>query len=243
MRHRLALLIACATLTGCASKVTSPNAIALPPETLHSLQSYTQTYVLAPGDQIEVNVEHLPEFTRTETIRSDGRIALPRLGELPVGGLAVPDANQLIASALAGRVRNPEVTVIVQNPREDMVFVAGEVGHPSAVPLRQARTVAEALILAGGATKAGAIREAALIRLDPDGRLAAHMIERRAGGQPGAYLSMQAVTLRAGDMILVPESNRSQFSRFVQDFINTPLSGANQLFTPYIQLRLLEQIR
>ena len=243
MNRKLSVLIACSLLAGCASKVASPGAIALPPETLRSLQSYARTYVLAPGDQIEVDVEHLPEFTRTETIRPDGRIALPRLGEIAVGGLAVPDANRLIATALASRVRDPEVTVIVQNPREDMVFVAGEVGHPSAVPLRQAGTVAEALILAGGATRAAAIHEIALIRLDPDGRLAAHIIERRAAGQPGAYLSMQAVTLQAGDMILVPESNRSQFSRFVQDFINTPLSGANQLFTPYIQLRLLEQIR
>ncbi len=43
-------------------------------------------------------------------------------------------------------------------------------------------------------------------------------------------------------MVVVPESGRSQFTRFVQDFINTPLGGANQILAPYFQFRILHDV-
>ena len=53
---------------------------------------------------------------------------------------------------------------------------------------------------------------------------------------------MQSTPIRGGDVIIVPESGRSKFARFVQDFISTPLSGFNALLGPYVQLKLLEEL-
>jgi len=244
MRLRGAILIfmAAAGLGSCSPKGAYPNNIALPAATYTSLARYQRVYVLSPGDQLEVSVDRLPEFSRTVVIRPDGFVSIPKLGEIKLGGLTVPEADDTLNHLLAQRVIEPQATVVVLNPREDVVYVAGEVGRPTAVPLRQAHTVAEALIQAGGATRAGSMAEVALIRLDPSGHLVANMVRRRSHGITGAYLNMQAVLLQSGDIIVVPESNRSQFTRFVQDFINTPLTGANQLFTPYLQFRLIERL-
>ncbi|WP_447413108.1 hypothetical protein, partial [Clostridium perfringens] len=67
-------------------------------------------------------------------------------------------------------------------------------------------------------------------------------IPTAAGGRAGLLLALQNVVLQPGDIIVVQESGRSQFTRFVQDFISTPLNGFNQLLTPYIQFRLLKEI-
>lgn len=234
--------LAVAALSGCAPKGAFPASIAPPALTFASLARYQRVYVLSPGDQLEISVDRLPELLRTVVIRSDGFVSLPKLGEVKLAGLSVPEADDMLNRLFAQRIIEPQVTVVVQNPREDVVFVTGEVGRPMAVPLRQAHTVAEALIQAGGAQRSAAMSQVALIRLDPSGHLVATMVPRLSHGIAGSYLNMQAMLLQSGDMIVVPESNRSQFTRFVQDFINTPLNGANQLFTPYLQFRLINQL-
>jgi hypothetical protein len=68
------------------------------------------------------------------------------------------------------------------------------------------------------------------------------VVERGRGGKAGFYASLQQIVLQPNDMIIVPESGRSQFTRFVQDFINTPLGGVNQVLSPYFQFRVLREV-
>ena len=55
-------------------------------------------------------------------------------------------------------------------------------------------------------------------------------------------LALRGIPMQAGDIIVVQESNRSQFARFLQDFVTTPLSSANAIISPYVQLELLQEI-
>lgn len=207
-----------------------------------SAQRYQQIYVVAPGDQLEVTVANVPDVSKTLTVRPDGFISLPKVGDVMVSGLSVPEARAVIARRFAQRLTDPDVSIAIANPRPETAFVMGEVGRPSAVAVREARTVAQALALAGGATRAASINGVALIRLDDSGRLIATMLDNGGMGTTGSYLRMQATPLRNGDIILVPESGRSKFARFIQDFISTPLGGLNQLMSPYVQFRLLQEI-
>jgi hypothetical protein len=81
----------------------------------------------------------------------------------------------------------------------------------------------------------------AVVRLGKDGYLTASVLEQKRGGVSGFYASLQQVQLQPNDMLIVPESGRSQFVRFIQDFVNTPLGGVNQVLQPYFEFRLLDE--
>jgi polysaccharide export outer membrane protein len=229
-------------LGGCSAGQRPQTGLSLPAAELRSAQRYQQVYVVAPGDQLEITVANVPDVSRTLTVRPDGYISLPKVGDVLVSGLSVPEARAVIAQRFAQRLTDPDVSIAIANPRPETAFVMGEVGRPSAVPVREARTVAQALALAGGPTRAASINGVALIRLDDSGRLVATLLDNGGMGATGSYLRMQATPLRNGDIILVPESGRSKFARFVQDFISTPLGGLNQIMAPYVQFKLLQEI-
>lgn len=239
--RRLALA-ALFLLSGCAGSLKETAAISAAPEVMTSYNRYRQVYVLAPGDTVEVLVDQMPEVSRTVTIRSDGMASLPKAGDVKLAGLAPQEAAALVRQALLRRIINPEVTINVTNPREEKVFVAGEIGRPGAVLLRDAPTAAQALIQAGDVGHSGKLSNVALIRLEPSGYLTAHLLRSEARGKAGLLLTLQNVPLQAGDILVVQETTSSQFARVVQEYINAPLSGFNQLLTPYAQWRLLREV-
>lgn len=243
MTPRLAIGLAIPLLlSACSGTLKTPQSIAAAPEIIQSAARYQQAYVLVPGDTLEVIVDRMPELSRSATIRSDGMVTLPRTGDIHVAGLAPMEAAASVRQALLARVIDPQVTIGVANPRENKVFVAGDVLHPGAVSLRDATTAAQALILSGDASKSAATSNVALIRLDESGHLVAQILRSQAKGHAGMLFTLQNVALRPGDLIVVQESGGSQFARFVQNYVNAPLGAFNQVMAPYVQFRLLQEI-
>jgi polysaccharide export outer membrane protein len=227
-------------LASCAAEPPAP--LALKPEVVKSMERYTKEYVLQPGDQLDVTVFHVPEVSRVVTIRPDGFVSLPVLKEVKAGGMTVPDLDDELTRRYADRLVNPDVTVSVVNPRAAVVYVLGEVPHPGPVPIRDAPTVALAIAASGGTSRGASLDNVAVIRLGDDGFLTGYVVERQNSGETAFFMAMTNMTLQAGDLIIVPESGRSQFVRFVQDFINTPLTGVNQALSPYYEFRILSLI-
>lgn len=236
------LLIVPMLLGGCSGGLREPVALPAAPEVIRSTARYEQAYLLGPGDMIDIMVDHMPELSRSATVRPDGMVTLPRSGDVAVAGLTPGQASAAIRAVLLARVRDPQVSIGVANPREAKVFVAGEVSRPGAVALRDAPTAAQAIILAGDAGKSAALSGVALIRLDANGHLVAHLLRNEARGHAGLLLSLQNVPLRAGDVLVVQESGGARFARFLQTWVNAPLGGLTQLMAPYVQLRLLQEI-
>lgn len=229
-------------LGACSTSLTAPQSIAAAPEVIRSTARYERTYLLGPGDQLEIAVDRMPELSRSATVRADGMVTLPRSGDIAVAGMTPMAAAAEVRQRLLARVRDPQVSVAVANPREAKVFIAGEVNRPGPVPLRDAPTAAQALIMAGDAGKGAALSNVALIRLDADGRLTAHILRNRARGHAGLLLTLQNVPLQPGDIIVVQESGGTRFARFLQTYVNAPLGGLSQLMAPYVQLRLLQEL-
>src|SRR3954465_15275924 len=86
-------------------------------------------YTLSLADQIRISVYQEDDLTSQTRIDARGRINLPLLGEVAVGGLTVVEAQKVIQEAYkAGRfLRNPQVTVnvIEYAPRE--VSIQGQI--------------------------------------------------------------------------------------------------------------------
>ena len=241
-RFPLAAAALLALLCACSSTQT-PYDIAAGPKVIQSLQRYTREYAIVPGDQLEIVVYRNGDVSRVVVVRPDGMISLPLLDEVIAGGLTPQELDDSITQRLSSRLKDPEVTVILNNPLDPMVYVYGEVGIVKPVPLRQARTMAQAIAYAGGMTRSAALSDVALIRLDSDGFLKMHLLQDPANGPAGPYAAFQNTALQADDLIVVPENKRSKGSRIIQDFITQPLGAVNLILTPYFQFELIKDLQ
>jgi len=217
-------------LAACAPMTTEAE-LKVKVQVLDALTRYEIAYVLQAGDQFEVFVYRHPEFSRKSTIRPDGFISLPLLGEVKAAGMTPRELSAKLTGLFAARVKDPEVTVIVENPPEPMVYVLGHVGGPQALPLRKAQTAAQAMALSGDAKKSGDLFGVSVVRLNKKGLLEAHAVETAGYSQPEVYMALQNIVLLPNDLVVVPESYRSQFVRLIAD--------VNAALLPYFQIRIL----
>ena len=210
---------------------------------MQSLARFTKEYVLGAGDTIEVVVRRFPDLSRAVVIRPDGFISLPLLDDVKAAGLTPRELDERITSLLGTRVIDPEVTVIGVTVRQATVYVLGDVNNnAAAVPLREAPTAVQAVAFAGGLRRSAATRDITIIRLNEKGHLQAIPVGAKVGGQPGPYMSMRQALLQADDIILVPESGRSQFARALDDFVTRPLSGITQILGVWVNFKFIEQL-
>src|ERR1700709_46104 len=110
-------------------------------------------YTLSLADCARVSVYQEDDLTSLTRIDARGRINLPLLGEVTVGGMTVVEAQTAIQNAYkAGRfLRNPQVTVNVEEyaPRE--VSIQGQIRNPGryTLPIESTFTVVELVTKAG----------------------------------------------------------------------------------------------
>lgn len=104
---------------------------------------------ITSGDVLVVRIFGQPEFAPAVRVSVDGTIQLPLIGVVPVAGLTVNRAEDLIAERLtnAGMYLNPQVTVQVSESAGQFVTVGGEM-H-AVVPVNGERRLLEVLAAAG----------------------------------------------------------------------------------------------
>jgi polysaccharide export outer membrane protein len=144
---------------------------------------------------VEVSVWKEPELSRTVPIRPDGKITLPLIGDLQAEGLRPSDLERQVSKSLTPLVRDPRVTVIVHDVNGSRVYVAGQVAHPGAFPLRSSINLLQALALAGGLAEFA--DRGGISVLHSDGRRSVVDYEDLVNGKVSLPLS-------AGDTVVVP---------------------------------------
>jgi len=121
-------------------------------------------YVLGPGDDLTINVWGAVDSTLVRTVDRNGRIVLPKVGDLRIWGLTFSQADRLIRDELSRYFRGFQTSVTMGRLRTVSVHVVGEVCQPGAYTLSSLATVTNALYAAGGPTKLGSLREVRLLR-------------------------------------------------------------------------------
>ncbi len=95
-----------------------------------ALQATYTTYILGPGDALEVELQDVPEYSGVFSIGPDGTMYLPRLRGLYVEGLTVEEFRYFLVQQFKTYVRNPQVYVRPVAYRPIRVYVGGEVRRP-----------------------------------------------------------------------------------------------------------------
>jgi polysaccharide export outer membrane protein len=118
----------------------------------------SQEYRLGAGDSIAVQVYQSPDLSLESRVSESGLITYPLIGNVPLGGLSLAEAEKTIADALrvGGFVRSPQVNITLKQVRGNQVAVLGQVNRPGRFPLETVNTrVSDMLATAGGVTSTG----------------------------------------------------------------------------------------
>jgi len=130
-----------------------------------------EEYIMTPGDQLQIYVLGHPDISSTRansdssyTVRPDGKLNFPLVGEIDVNGLTVYEFTQLLTKELSEYIINPNITVNVAKLGTTRVFVLGEVSKQGAYELTKSHRVLDALGAAGGFTQKAAKKNIYLVR-------------------------------------------------------------------------------
>lgn len=164
-------------------------------------------YRIGENDLLAVEVFGLDDFDRQVRVLRDGTISLPLVGSLAIAGLTLEQAQAKIADELRRRrlVRDPQVTLFVEEYLSRSVAVQGAVQRPGVYQMLGSKTLLEIIGEAGGLSgregeRAG--RQIFVVRSDPQGQqIRLELDARRLVDEGDASLN---IPLRPGDVVVVP---------------------------------------
>ena len=156
---------------------------------------------LSPEDVLGIVFWREPELSGDVTVRPDGRITLPVIGELEAAGVR-PDALQKQIATLASKyVNEPNVAVVVRTIHSRKFFVTGRVTSPGTFDLRGTMTVLQAIAMAGGLTEYADAKRITVLRKN-GGQVTVLKFNYRDVAR-GKNLD-QNVVMSPGDTVVVP---------------------------------------
>ena len=161
----LALVALSAGLLGCGSSQTSPPlAQARSSPTTTALASSRDSadvsggatdYRITPQDILQVAVFQVPDLTRTVQVDGSGFVTLPLVGNVPVRGKTLLQAqNDITARYQKSYLQSPQVTVSLVKSGQ-RVTVSGAVKGPAVLSLDVPLTLSMAIAQAGGMGETG----------------------------------------------------------------------------------------
>lgn len=176
---------------------------ATPPQT-SGAPSAAASYVVGPGDVLEVIVIDQEDVSRSTTVQPDGVFTMPLLGGIPVAGKTVAEIQKLITDLLSRDfLVNPTVEVRVREFASQFALVMGEVVNPGQRALRGNTRLIDLLIESGG-FRPGASGEILVQRTDgtfPNGEKVVRFRLGNTAGMTEADQKNAELLLRNGDVV------------------------------------------
>lgn len=162
----------------------------------------SKSYVIGENDMLSIDVWKEKEISREIPVRPDGKISLPLIGEIQAAGLTPLQLQDNITQDLKAYIDNPEVTVIVDDPRSHQFNIVGQVARPGTYQLSESMTVLDAIADAGGFKDFAKQTKIYVLRPSPGGvRVRIPFNYKKV--IRGADLQ-ENVPLKPGDTIVVP---------------------------------------
>jgi polysaccharide export outer membrane protein len=199
LRHAFwmsALLVVGLLMGGCSSSLPPAPATADTPDKI---------YKIGPADSVNVVVWRNPDLSAQVSVRPDGRISLPLVEDVVAAGRNPADLAREVEKALSKFIRDPVVTVIVNNFQgvtSEQIRIVGEATKPQIVPFRQNTTLLDVMIQVGGLTDFADGNGAVLVRGSESGKqYSLRLKDLLKRGDISANVDM-----KPGDVIIVPQS-------------------------------------
>ena len=227
----LLALASALSLGGCANdpkfgqskeQLVVTSAHELPPPNGKDLVGSTTAYRIGPLDKLAIEVFGVPDLSGKFQTDAAARISLPLIGEMDAAGQTPNELAANIAVRLkAHYVRDPQVTVNLEETTSQVFTVDGQVGQPGSYPVVGDMSLMRAVATAKGTGDYARTEDVVVFRTVEGKSMAAlynlEAIRRGLYPDPKIY---------AHDVIFVGDSKaRRAFQQFIQvaPMFTTPL--------------------
>ena len=157
-------------------------------------------FVLGVEDRLSISVWREPDLARIVAVRPDGKITFPLVGDVQAAGRAPRQLTDELTKLLARFIKEPVVTVVVEDINNFKVFVLGEVTVQGVLILRRRTRLLEAIALAGGMSRFADKSNVLLMRFEDGNEVRTKIDYRKVVSGERPELN---VYLRPGDTIIV----------------------------------------
>ncbi|MFH2035651.1 MAG: SLBB domain-containing protein [Candidatus Zixiibacteriota bacterium] len=121
-------------------------------------------YILGPGDNIIIYLWGKVEKQYNLTVDRQGKIFIPKIGEMIVWGLSLEEFESKCTKKLSQAYSDFKASVSLGKIRSIRIYMTGEVKKPGAYTVSSLTTMFNALYLAGGPNLRGTMREIKVLR-------------------------------------------------------------------------------
>ena len=136
-----------------APTTTSPKPVATAPTPPKSGEG---EYQIGAQDILKISIFGHDDMTQTVIIQDDGTFFFNLVGRVKASDMTPKELEKKLTTLLAqGYLRNPQVSVMVQEFRSKSVFVMGEVSRPGPIPYSGNMTIMAMLAQVGPTAGAG----------------------------------------------------------------------------------------
>lgn len=174
-------------------------------------------YRIQQGDKLSVKFFNNTELNEpSAVVRPDGYIGLQLIDDIRAEGLTVAELKGMLEKAYDETLLTPIISVTLVEFVQPHIYIAGQVTKPGRYTLREARTMMQAIFIAGGFTREA--NRSLIIHARPNGTGDWRMRSANAMNIINQKGSQKDIELRDGDYLFIPDSKLSQFNRAVESF-------------------------
>lgn len=192
-----------------------------------SLASLTPSYVIQPGDRLEIKFFYNKELNESVIVRPDGRISLQLVNDVRAALLSPNELRGLLVKKYSTYLKDPELSVILREMENNKIYVDGQVKESGGVRIQgQSLAIMEAIASAGGLRETARSEQVLLIRRNGLKKPFVYTVNL-AAAMDGTDIS-QNVMLRPHDIVYVPKSSIANVNTWVDMYIrkNIPINAS-----------------
>ena len=137
----------------CVALLASIGPWALAQDQTEAVEWGADEYRIGIEDVLQISVWGEPDLTMSVMVRPDGRVSFPLIDDIDVAGRTPQEVRDDVTKRLDEFVREPAVTIIVEQINSFRVYVLGEVNQQGALNFKSPTRLLQAVAAAGGLTE------------------------------------------------------------------------------------------
>ena len=150
MLRNVIIILGLVLLVACAIDLPSVSTLAEYEQANPVASKTDNDYLIGRGDVLSINIWKEPELSKQVTVRLDGNISMPLVGDLQAAGFTCTQLRDQLTEKFEGYVEVAEVSVTVTQSLSKKIYILGKINSPGEYPLQKNMTILQAISIGRG---------------------------------------------------------------------------------------------